>query len=144
MRFRKVYGQSKIDKCPFCGKQSVTENPQGVPVCLDHKEKNLHDMKCICGEWLDVKKGKYGVYFNCMRCGNVNYKKAMEANPDFEKKAMEQGEKVEGKKENKWNGTRENIGNSTPYKKTTIKATTMPEKKKEIFITSDDVDLFYS
>jgi hypothetical protein len=121
MRYRKVYGQSKIDACPFCGKQAVTENPEGVPVCIAHKAKRMPAMKCICGEWLDIKKGKFGVYFTCMRCGNISYSKAMEANPDFGK---EEEKPAEEPKEEK----REPVH----------------AQKKETVITSDEVDIFYS
>jgi len=77
MRIPKTYGQSKIDTCPFCEKRAVTSNGQGVPVCLNHKTKKLLDVKCICGEWLDIKTGKWGPYFNCINCGNVSFKKGM-------------------------------------------------------------------
>ncbi len=125
MKRRKIYGQSRIDACPFCGKHAVTENPQGVPVCLAHKEKNLPDMKCICGEWLDVKKGKFGAYFHCMRCGNVSFSKAMEANPCLGKEEKQEKPEKEEKPE--------------PTKKEENK-----QEKKEVFITSDDVDVYYS
>ena len=109
---RKVYGQSKVEGCPFCGKQSTTENDQGVPVCRNHKDKCL-DFKCICGQWLDVNKGKYGPYFNCMNCGNISYRKGMEMNEEVMKKARGIVEK------------------------------TIPKKKHtpgEITVTSDDLD----
>jgi len=77
MRIPKSYGQSKIDTCPFCEKRAVTSNEQGIPVCLNHKTKKLLDIKCICGEWLDVKAGKWGPYFYCMNCGNISFKKGM-------------------------------------------------------------------
>ncbi len=76
----KQYGQSKIEICPFCDKRATTKNSQGIPVCLAHKNKELKDMKCICGGWLDVRQGKFGAYFYCMNCGNINFKKAMEYN----------------------------------------------------------------
>lgn len=80
MRIPKQYGQSKIESCPFCGKRALTENEQGVPVCLDHKKSQLNDMRCSCGEWLDLKRGKYGVFFSCIKCGAVNFKRALEMN----------------------------------------------------------------
>jgi|TARA_B100002003_G_scaffold249312_1_gene285310 hypothetical protein len=80
MKMRKVYGKSREDSCPFCGKQGVTKNSQGIPVCLEHKETKLNDLKCICGEYLDIKEGKFGSYFNCINCGNINFKKALEMN----------------------------------------------------------------
>jgi hypothetical protein len=80
MRMKKIYGQSRDDNCPFCGKKGVTKNSQGIPVCLAHKENKLNDLKCICGEWLDLKDGKFGCYFNCIRCGNISFKKGLEMN----------------------------------------------------------------
>ncbi len=72
----KRYGQSRVDKCPFCERQAVTQNKQGVPVCNMHKDKSL-DLKCICGGWLDVCSGKFGPYFHCMNCGNINFRKGL-------------------------------------------------------------------
>ena len=69
-----------MDKCPFCGVEATTANSQGVPVCSKHKGKTLDNLKCVCGEYLDVKNGKYGVYFSCMNCGNMNLRKVLEIN----------------------------------------------------------------
>lgn len=80
MYIPKRYGQSKIENCPFCGKTSVTKNKQDIPVCTAHKDAQLDDLKCICGEWLDLCSGKWGPYFRCMKCGNVSFKKVMEIN----------------------------------------------------------------
>jgi len=80
MRIPKRYGESKIEKCPFCGIQSTTSNSQGVPVCRDHKDQLLPDMKCVCGEYLDMKKGKFGVFFTCFHCGAINLRKALDMN----------------------------------------------------------------
>ncbi|HLG23936.1 MAG TPA: hypothetical protein VI564_03345 [Candidatus Nanoarchaeia archaeon] len=76
----KRYGQSKVENCPFCSKVAMSMNKQGVPVCSMHKEEILEDLKCICGEALDILKGKFGVFFNCMKCGNMNMRKMMEVN----------------------------------------------------------------
>jgi hypothetical protein len=86
MYIPKKYGQSKIDRCPFCAQQATTVNAQSVPVCTKHKNKLLENLKCLCGEYLDIKTGKYGVFFNCMNCGNMNLKKVLEIN-DVEEKA---------------------------------------------------------
>ena len=80
MRIPKRYGQSRVDNCPFCGKQGSQENKQGLTVCVDHKHTNLPDMKCLCGDYLDVRSGKYGAYANCANCGNMNMRKALEIN----------------------------------------------------------------
>ncbi|MBD3248731.1 hypothetical protein GF336_01680 [Candidatus Woesearchaeota archaeon] len=89
MRIPKRYGQSKENVCPFCGKNAVTENKQGIPVCMKHKEKFI-DAKCMCGNWLDVRKGKFGPYFFCIRCGNINFRKGMEMNPQIIKDKPEE------------------------------------------------------
>ena len=86
MRIPKRYGESRIDRCPFCSKTATTANKQGVPVCSEHKDKNL-DLKCICGEYLDVMKGKWGPYFRCLNCGNISFKKGLSMNQTKEKKA---------------------------------------------------------
>ena len=80
MYIPKKYGQSKIDKCPFCQKHATALNAQSVPVCTSHKGEKLKDLKCVCGSILDVLKGKYGVFFSCMKCGNMNLKKVLEFN----------------------------------------------------------------
>jgi len=115
MRIPKRYGQSRVDLCPFCGKDAVTKNKQQVPVCIAHKSNILRDLTCLCGDDLELKDGKFGIYFYCINCGNFNIKKSIEMNPGFDKE-----EKSIGKKK--------------------IKNT----QKKEITITSDEVDISYS
>ena len=80
MYIPKRYGQSKIDKCPFCEKQGTLLNKQGVVVCTRHKSETLDNLKCVCGSTLDLLNGKFGVFFSCKRCGNVNLRKALEYN----------------------------------------------------------------
>lgn len=80
MRIPKRYGQSKVEKCPFCDEMATIKNSQGVPVCRFHKYFELKNLKCVCGEWLDVCSGKYGPYFRCMNCGNINFRKGLEIN----------------------------------------------------------------
>lgn len=79
-RGKKVYGESKVQGCPFCGQQSTTRNWQGVPTCKAHKEEELPNLKCVCGEYLDVRVGKFGPYFSCLKCGNVNFNKGLDYN----------------------------------------------------------------
>ncbi|MFH2028976.1 MAG: hypothetical protein ABIJ08_07575 [Nanoarchaeota archaeon] len=117
MRIPKRYGMSRVDSCPFCSKQAVTKNKQGVPVCVDHKSENLNNIKCVCGEYLDVREGKFGPYFHCINCGNINFKKGIEMNPKVEKKQTV----------------------DIPIPKTETKK---EYRKKEITITSDDVEYF--
>lgn len=79
-RGRKVYGQSKTNVCPFCGKQAFSKNGQGVPVCKNHVKEELDDLRCICGSWLDIRESKYGVFFTCINCGSINFNKGLEMN----------------------------------------------------------------
>jgi hypothetical protein len=78
MYIPKKYGQSKVENCPFCGKIGTTKNKQGLAVCTSHKDETLQDVKCVCGEWLEPREGKWGAYFHCLNCGNINLKKALE------------------------------------------------------------------
>jgi hypothetical protein len=80
MRFKakKVYGQSKVARCPFCDKLATAKSETGLDVCPQHVQSKLEEIKCTCGSWLDQRDGKFGPYFNCINCGNVNYNKAME------------------------------------------------------------------
>ncbi len=116
MHIPKRYGQSRIDLCPFCKKEATTKNKQQIPVCYAHKASILKELTCFCGDHLELKDGKFGVYFNCVNCGNINIKKALEMN-------LELGEepKTKEKKESK-----------------------PKQNKKEITITSDEVDINYS
>ncbi|HYD03063.1 MAG TPA: hypothetical protein VEC16_02080 [Alphaproteobacteria bacterium] len=68
-----------MNNCPFCGRQAIVMNPQGVPVCTYHREAFL-ELKCVCGKWLEILNGKYGVYGNCLKCGNMSLAKALTIN----------------------------------------------------------------
>jgi hypothetical protein len=83
MYIPKRYGESRVDSCPFCGRQAIINNPQGIPVCVEHKNKDFPDMKCTCGSYLMIQKGKFGVFFNCLKCGNMNLRKVLEINPNI-------------------------------------------------------------
>ncbi|MDA1197401.1 MAG: hypothetical protein O2779_05590 [Nanoarchaeota archaeon] len=98
MRIPKKYGQSKVNNCPFCGKQSITQNEQGIPVCVEHNTTSLNDCKCMCGDYLDLRQGKFGPYFTCMNCGNLNFNKGLELNPDATNLKISQPEATEPKK----------------------------------------------
>jgi hypothetical protein len=134
MYIPKRYGSYKIDSCPFCGKQSVTKNSQGVPVCIAHKKEELKDLKCVCGSWLDVKEGKYGAYFSCIKCGNVNFRKVLEMNP-VQRKSADEDKKEQSKEcsEKKPVFRREITENSKPSKF----RQSLP--RKEITIKSTDI-----
>jgi hypothetical protein len=81
---RKIYGQSKSDTCAFCNKMATVENSQGFPTCVIHKQENMPEKKCICGEYLDVKKSKWGPFYLCKNCGPLSPRKVEEmAKGDF-------------------------------------------------------------
>ena len=77
-RARKTYGQSKVSTCPFCGDKAFGTNSQGVPVCKKHTMEKMPDIKCTCGEWLDLKVGKWGPFYTCFNCGIIKMQRAME------------------------------------------------------------------
>jgi len=95
MNLPKRYGESKIDKCPFCGRQATAKNKQNVAVCSAHINNSIDNMKCVCGSFLELRSGKFGAYFNCINCGNVNFKKAMEMNSDPFAKTEESAKNAE-------------------------------------------------
>ena len=80
MSIPKKYGHGKIDRCPFCQKQATAMNLQNIPVCNLHKNESIDDVKCACGTALDMMHGKYGVFFSCVKCGNMNLRKVLELN----------------------------------------------------------------
>ncbi|MFH1276467.1 MAG: hypothetical protein ABIH82_05130 [Candidatus Woesearchaeota archaeon] len=126
---KKVYGQSKQDLCAFCGSIATQTTENGILVCRHHRESKLEEIKCTCGSWLEQKSGKFGPYFSCINCGNINFNKAMEM-----KSVMP---KVDAKKE---------FVPSTTYKESfqdrENRVRREERKPKEITITSDDVEYF--
>lgn len=80
MRFKKVYGEYKTDTCPFCEKQALFTNKAGIAVCKDHVQTEQPPLKCMCGAYVDIIKGKYGNYAQCLRCGNIPLKKILAYN----------------------------------------------------------------
>lgn len=78
MRIPKRYGESRNSTCPFCTRIATQKNEQGVEVCFQHTKERLEEIKCICGSWLEQLSGKFGPYFNCLKCGNINFKKGWE------------------------------------------------------------------
>lgn len=116
MYIPKKYGLSRVDGCPFCGGTSIVKNDQGVPVCQTHKKTKLDNLKCVCGSWLDLQTGKWGPYFRCLKCGNINFKKALEVNPQIRLPENKDLKETKGPVKN--------------------------EPKKEIIITSNDVEYF--
>ena len=75
---RKYFGGGKTDICPFCGDTARIKNKEGLNVCPKHKISKNPTLKCTCGEYLEVLAGKYGNYCNCLNCGNITMKKALE------------------------------------------------------------------
>jgi hypothetical protein len=95
MYIPKRYGESKKETCAFCSKLGLHKNKEGLIVCMDHKDSKMPEMKCVCGSYLDLMKGKFGPYYNCINCGNINLKKAQEM------QGMQKKEKVVVRKEEK-------------------------------------------
>ena len=137
MRIPKRYGQSRVNNCPFCGKIAVAKSKQGVPVCLAHKTDNLDNLKCVCGEYLDVFEGKWGHYFRCMNCGNINFKKGLDMNPHIKdninsEQSNDSSTDNPSDKDNK--SGNDNLESSKKQVKTS---------RKEITVTSDQLDYMY-
>ena len=134
MYIPKRYGQSKSNKCPFCGTEAVFKNSQGVPVCRRHKDSSLESMKCLCGSTLEPKDGKFGPYFSCMKCGNVNFKRAMEINKDL----ME-------RKINNQSAPMTSADQTTSRTQSSSRLNSSQEKKqpKEVVVRSDELDFMY-
>ena len=78
---RKVYGMNQSAKCPFCGSNAYSKNEQNIPTCKDHKDQILEDMKCACGEVLELREGKYGMFYVCEKCGTKSMSKAISITP---------------------------------------------------------------
>ena len=81
MRIPKRYGQSHIDRCPFCDRQAVVRNVQKIPVCSEHKARKLESLRCACGSYLDLQDGRFGPFFTCIKCGAISFSRALEINP---------------------------------------------------------------
>lgn len=77
MSYKKEYGYSRNEVCPFCSRMATQKNEQGVAVCHFHLREKVQDRKCDCGKWLEFRTGKYGPYFNCPNCGNFSVEKGM-------------------------------------------------------------------
>ena len=119
MRFKakKEFGKSKTTACPFCARTATHKNAQGLEVCHRYLQQKMEEIKCACGSWLEQKSGPFGPYFNCLNCGNLNLKKALEIKEitslSDNSKDFDQPDLQENKKE-----------------------------KKEITITSEDIEYF--
>jgi hypothetical protein len=78
--YKKSYGSYQRALCPFCKKEATTKNSQKIPVCQAHKNAVLGEMKCICGNYLTIMEGKYGIFFSCIKCGNISPSRVFEIN----------------------------------------------------------------
>ncbi len=79
---KKVYGAYREETCIFCGERAICMNRQDLPTCVKHKhdEVDMDKIKCSCGEYLDIKQGKYGSFFLCISCGPMSIAKIKEIN----------------------------------------------------------------
>jgi len=75
---RKVYGQSMQKRCPFCSSHAIYKNKQDIPVCSKHKQTEILDRKCACGQRLELRQGKWGPFFLCFSCGPMSFRKGMD------------------------------------------------------------------
>lgn len=125
MRFKrkKTYGQYKTAECPFCGKQATQKNEEGIEVCRLHTKEKLPEIKCTCGSWLELRVGKFGPYFNCLNCGNINFEKGKEM------EALQGGPKVKSEQ-------------PKPESREYPKRDEVRSEPKEITISTDDVEYF--
>ncbi|NQV91617.1 hypothetical protein HQ489_04025 [Candidatus Woesearchaeota archaeon] len=121
---KKTYGEYKVATCPFCERIATQKNEQGLEVCHQHTASKMEEIKCTCGKWLEQRVGKFGPYFNCMDCGNMNYNKAMEI------KAVTKTDQPKP--------------SSTQFQAPPVKKQTYVEKRepKVTYITSNDVEYF--
>src|SRR3989338_3398 len=123
MRFKakKSYGNYKTTPCPFCQRTATHKNTQGRETCHRHAKDALPEIKCLCGSWLEQKAGKFGPYFNCANCGNINFKKGLEFKEITVKRLISE--------------TIPETRKFTPEKP-------ILKQKKEITISSNDVEYF--
>jgi len=76
MNRKNSYGTTTITKCAICYKENaITINSEGLECCRLCKNKKV-ELKCpICKNKLEIRKGKYGAYFQCWSC-NQNWSKS--------------------------------------------------------------------
>ena len=154
MRFKgkKVYGSYKRITCPFCERNATQKNEQGLDVCHLHTKQVFDEIKCLCGSWLELRSGKFGAYFNCIKCGNMNYDKAMNIKENTDKRFSQEIEKNKPVMEENKHDVNNHKVNNNFSKKTERKSfeketnnfrkNNYNKKPKEIIITSNDVEYF--
>ncbi len=147
MYIPKRYGESKTNKCPFCEKDAFSQNKQKIPTCKDHKDVQLQEVKCVCGSWLDMKEGKYGVFFTCINCGALNLRKVLEMNNIQRQKAeKKQTTTIQYKVQTKQTEKKEQEQPIRKEEKVYIRPKTLQEveremgKGKETTVRSDELD----
>lgn len=124
-RRQKTYGHYKESFCPFCNKIATLKNEQGLNVCRAHLQQKMEEIKCTCGSWLETRSGKFGPYFNCINCGNINYNKGLAMKKIAAPIKVDEPKKI--------------ITEFSEYK---IKKETEYKERKEIIISSRDVEYF--
>lgn len=146
MRFKKVYGKSKQDFCAFCNKVATQKNETGLLVCRNHLSQKMEEIKCTCGSWLEQKSGKFGPYFTCVNCGNVNFSKAMEMKELMSEKDREAAKVEEEGSEGGVQEEESGEGKLMPPKKNESfeerEKRVKWSEKKERTITTDDLEYF--
>jgi len=132
-RAKKSWGNYKTASCPFCGKISTQTTEQGLNVCRNHTNQKLEEIRCTCGSWLEQRSGKFGPYFNCLKCGNISYNKGMEIKSMTTVTFAKELKEIESKPIQK---------NSYENRYAHLKEKKEPTKRKEITISSNDVEYF--
>ena len=145
-RVPKRYGQSKSASCPFCGAMAIAKNEDGLSVCMAHKKSSqkdetsgLNDIKCKCNSFLELKSGKYGMYFNCLTCGNIKYEVGMELKEKQD--ALKVGTDKEDKRK-KFGSMQQKTQKKWPARKKVTERRSKFSGKQEIVITCRDMEWF--
>lgn len=86
-------------------------------------------MKCVCGSYLEMKKGKFGVFYTCIDCGNLSSAKVFEFNEVRDVSGVKQGPEKKASLQDK---------NPEPARRSLFAS--VPEKKnpREIVVRADD------
>lgn len=145
MYIPKRYGESRVESCPFCGKRALVKNSQGIPVCHSHRTRKLGEMRCACGQWLELMSGKWGPYFRCTSCGNISFRKALEMNPIALSTTQVSPVLHASNVPDNRGACDGKAGWAMPGKDMAGKMTAGKETgaKKEIFVNSDELDFLY-
>lgn len=144
MYIPKRYGESKKQNCPFCDKPATTTSDEGVPVCRIHKNESVGLLRCLCGESLDIRAGKWGPYGVCMRCGNISWAKVLSCNtirPRSTAPQTDSSSNSSGPSSNPAIPKQRQQQFRKTYKTESEKKTSAGNK--EIVMTSDEVDFYF-